>query len=164
MFDNKVVDNVANGVGCLISIPRMIVSILLLLIGSFMLFVTVGSMYYSTYYIETTAKVVDIHYDAEMKKYNPVYEFRYKGETVTVNGMPYTDSPDEIVIGEKTVISYDPDDYKNFDIGTQKDTKILFVLGLFFVITSGGFLYGLYKTFKQYIKMKKNNNIEIQQH
>ncbi|MBQ6547082.1 MAG: hypothetical protein IJL74_03685 [Bacilli bacterium] len=147
MENEETMNGVAKGVGFALFTPKIISSIIACLIGFFLVSCNSISLIRSITYVETTATIVDITYNSDTNIYTPIYEFDYNGQKVRAKGLPFTYA-DESVIGQKQVISYNPKDYNKFDIGSTKDSIILFCFGSFLFVGSGIFLYKFFKEVK----------------
>lgn len=147
MDKEEVTKKVAVGVGTALMTPKIIGLIIAFLLGLFMTIVNVIGVVHLITYKDATATVVDIEYNREANVYEPVYEYNYNGQIVRANGFPTTDK-NEIIIGSTQEISYNPKNYKQFDIGSKQSTIFSFLLGTMFLIIPGINLYRLYKEFK----------------
>ena len=161
MEDNKnLISNLSKTTIFLILIPKIIISFIILLIGLFIFVTSVFSYINSKDFIETTAVVVDVRYDLEKELYYPIYEYDYNGKMVQADGFPSV-SRNDIVIGNKSVISYNPNNYKQFDIGSGNESLITFLIGTFMLFVSGKFLILNFKFIKEYIKGLHNDSLDV---
>ena len=71
----------------------------------------------------------DVKYDGFSERYYPIYEFEVNGEIVRGDGFPSSDK-ESIEIGKVDTITYNPDDYTQFNIGSKKDGLILFIISI----------------------------------
>lgn len=125
-------------------IPHLVTSIPVFLLGLFMLFINIMSLIHNMTYIETTAKVVDTRYDSDSNCYVPIYEYTFNNEKVTADGIECYDSS-ETVIGSEKTINYNPKNYRQFDIGSRKESWILWLICGFCLFVSGSALYKFIK-------------------
>ncbi len=151
MDNEEVVKKVAVGVGATLMTPKIIGLIIAFLIGVLMTVANLVSAVHLITYKDATATVVDIEYNREINVYKPVYEYNYNGQIVRANGFPTTNS-NEIIIGSTQKISYNPKNYKQFDIGSKQSTVPSFLFGTMLLVLSSMNLIGFYKGFKSAMK------------
>lgn len=147
MNNEELAKKVSIGVGAAIITPQIIKLTIVFLIGILITMVNLISAVHMMTYKETTATIVDVKYDKEEDVYKPVYEYNYNGQIVKVDGFPTTKRND-IKVGVTENISYNPKNYKQFDVGSNKSAVLFLVLGLVFIIIPGINLYRLYKAYK----------------
>ena len=152
--ENNNMNRVVSGGILAISIPQIISSILGVLFGAFFLLVVIISLFHLSY-IETEATIVEVKYEEEEKEYVPVYEFQYKGRTVKVDGVGWSDKK-EHTVGDKQTIRYNPKNYKQFDEGSSEETWFIFIFGLIMFSISLTFLIKMGMVFKAFVK---NENV-----
>lgn len=145
MNNEKKINNIAVGAVSIISIFKIISLIITFLIGLFIIFVTTISVIHSITYIETKAVIVDVQYNSKTNSFIPIYEYDYKGKKVQAKGIPLSNR-NQIIIGSEQIIQYDPDNYKLFDIGSKKESIIIFLIGSVLLILSSIRLYTIFKT------------------
>ena len=160
MSKENIIKKIQDGTFIMFIVPSMRCTVVFLLIGAFMLFVTVTSYFTSKGYIETNATIVSITYDREDNCYVPVYEFNYNGDMVQANGH-FCEEREDIEIGRTTTISYNPKNYKQFDVGSKDDSLIIFVVGLVFFVLAIITLIQYINAIKLYIQTKKEQNTMI---
>ena len=144
-------EKIGLGVASVALIPQIIAGIIMFLIGLGMVLVSVLSSFHSNY-IETEAVIVDSRYDEKEKEYIPTYEYEVDGEMVRVEAFGVSD-PNDIEIGYKVTIAYNPDDYRVFDIGGKEESHTLLILGAILMILTGTFFIDLFRSAK---KLKQN--------
>lgn len=159
--NNNIISNVSKGTIFLILIPKIIVLFIVFLIGLFIFGTSIFSYINSKDYIETTAVIVNVRYDSGKDLYYPIYQYDYNGTMVQADGFPSTSSND-IVIGSEDVISYNPDNYKQFDIGSSNGSLIIFLIGTFMLVVSCKYLLLYFKSLKEYVKgLHNDDNLSV---
>lgn len=128
----------------LIIIPLAIFSIFFILLGLFWLIIIISSTIHNFTYIETTATVVDAKQEDHSSIYYPIYEFEVDGKTVQAEG--FSSNIEDIEIGSKHTISYNPKNYKQFDEGKKGNSILFFFIGIIPII---GFLTASIKSIKK---------------
>ena len=149
--------NFEKGTMVVFSITVLVKSIVLFLIGAFIFLILIISVFHSYNYIQTTATIVDSEFVVSENLYYPIYEFEYKGKLVRGKGFPESELSD-IVIGEKEVIQYDPDNYEKFDIGSSDGDMYILFIALFFLIIAISQFVSIVKMLRALVRDKKSRN------
>lgn len=145
----------AYGMIAISSVPLIIMTLISFLIGVFALILFSVGTIHSITYVETTGEIVDIQKEGEY--YGPVYEFEYKGKKVTAEG-PHFYEENELTVGQKDTISYNPNNYKQFDIGKKSFNIIGLLVGLFFLTLSITVFIRYIKVIKKRIRQDKESS------
>lgn len=127
--------------------PMVVGAIIMFLIGAFMLVGTIASSIRERKFVEVTSTIVDIKYDEEDDMYLPTYEFKVDDETVQVEGsFPVDIRKDKI--GDSVQLVYNPDNYKDFDVGSKSFNFPFLLISLLLMGLTGPFIYGYFKQLK----------------
>ena len=131
MNNEEVIKKAIKGVAVGGMTIHTILSILFFFIGILMVIVTVISFVHNSYYVETTATIVDVKKSGNT--YIPIYEYTVDGKKIRGDGFPTSDRK-EIVIGRQDVINYNSKDVTKFDIGSRDSAYIIFCVGIFLIV------------------------------
>ena len=139
--NREMITRVVVGSGLVLSIGKLVSSLLFFLIGLLVFFVSVISLVHDITYVETMAVIVDVRcendkeMDMDVEMCYPTYEFDYNGEKVQVeSGFFY--ERDELEIGSSEIICYNPKNYIQFDVGPKSGALMGFFISAVFLGSS----------------------------
>lgn len=152
MEEKNVVGKVAGGSFVLVFALKAIATVTTFLIGLFIFIINIAFIFTSINYVETTATIVEVHYDQSKEAYVPTYEFVCNGETVRVDGIGNSDRT-FYSVGEKTPINYNPKNYRQINEGSKHSLMPWFI-SIFSLISSFISISAFIKLLKKFSRNK----------
>ena len=131
-------------------VPSLYSAIIFLIIGVLMISIPLYSVLRHSSYIETSAKIIEIGEEDGVSY--AIYEFETDNGIVDVESLFVSGN-----INESTVIKYNPDNPEEFDIGSQKESHLSLIFGIFFTFFGVKQFYNTVKTIKE---INDDNSIE----
>ena len=152
MEEKNVISRVAGGSFVLVFALQAIAAVTTFLIGLFIFIINIAFIFTSINYVETTATIVEVHYDQNKEAYVPTYEFVYNGETVRVDGIGNSDRT-FYSVGDSAPINYNPENYEQINEGAKHSLMPWFI-SIFCLIISSISIYAFIKLLKKFSRNK----------